>query len=152
MEPSSEYQRLLRRAFTLARFARNRGNPPYGAICARNNGTVVAEGENSEREDRGDLTCHAEMNAIRDVSRELTRDAIAELTLYASSEPCPMCAGAIALAGIRRVVYGAGAARLAAQTGGSAVGCREIFSLMGASIEVIGPSLEGEALAELERR
>jgi tRNA(Arg) A34 adenosine deaminase TadA len=140
-------QRLLRRTFALARFARNQGNAPFGALCARPDGSVAAEGENSEGEAQGDLTCHAEMNAIRNASREWSAPSLTTLTLFASCEPCPMCAGAIALSGIKRVIFGA-SAQSAAHLGRSPnlVGCRQVFSLLGLPVEVVGPALEEEAL------
>lgn len=144
---SSQDQRLLRRAFALARFARSQGNAPHGALCARHDGSVAAEGENSERETTGDLTCHAEMNALRQASRDYPRQALLGFTVYASAEPCPMCAGAIALSGIKRLVFGASAARAAEITGNPAMAeCRAVFALLGLSMEVVGPVLEEEAL------
>jgi tRNA(Arg) A34 adenosine deaminase TadA len=142
--PAETDARLLRRTFALARFARNRANGPYGALCARA-GRVAAEGENTEQEEDGDLTCHAEMNALRQASRELSAQDLAQLTLYASAEPCPMCCGAIALAGIGRLVYGASSARVARLTGRTALDCRLILAPAG--VEVVGPMLEEEALA-----
>ena len=61
----AEDHRLLRRAFALARFARNQGNEPYAALCAREGGSVAAEGENTQNDPQSDLTGHAELNAIR---------------------------------------------------------------------------------------
>lgn len=149
-DPSSFDQRLLRRAFALARFARNQGNGPYGALCARADGSEAAEGENTEAEPKGDLTCHAEMNALREACREFPREALREFTMYASTEPCPMCAAAIALAGFQRLVFGASSARAAQVTGGQVMpDCRSVFALIGASLEVVGPLLEEEALEGL---
>jgi tRNA(Arg) A34 adenosine deaminase TadA len=87
------------------------------------------------------------MNALRQASRDYPKQALEGFTLFASSEPCPMCVGAIALAGIRRVVFGAGATRAAEITGRPALAeCRAVFALLGFSIEVVGPMLEEEAL------
>lgn len=149
MSQQADDERLLRRAFALARFARNRANGPYGAVFARG-GTVVAEGENTEREEGGDLTCHAEIELIRRACRELAPATIPQLTLYASTEPCPMCAAAIVAAGVKRLVYGAGMARAAELTGSTLKPeCRVIFGLMEHEIEVVGPLLEDEALGYL---
>lgn len=149
MSATLDDERLLRRAFALSKFARNRANGPYGAVFTRN-GSVVAEGENTEQEEGGDLTCHAEMELIRRASRDFPLEALGQMTLYASTEPCPMCAGAIVAAGVRRLVFGAGAERAAEITGSPlAVECRVIFGLMGHEIEVVGPLLEEEALSYL---
>lgn len=141
-------QRLLRRAFALARYARNQGNEPYAALCARDGGSVAAEGENDERDPKSDLTGHAEMNALRNACKAFSLETIGGFTLVASCEPCPMCSAAIAMAGIRRLVFGAGASRVAQlRGGGNTVSCRQVFELMGVAIEVVGPLLEEEALA-----
>lgn len=146
--PTADDERLLRRAFSLARFARSRGDGPYGSICSRR-GYVISEGENTQ-ESASDPTCHAEMNLIRKLVKEFTPAQIEEFTLYASTEPCPMCAGAIVAAGIKRLIYGASAHRAAELTGSSlAMESRTIFDALGAPIEVLGPVLEEEALQVL---
>lgn len=138
--------RLLRRTFALARFAKGRGNGPYGALLARG-GSVLVEGENTENEPDGDLTCHAETVLLRRAAAEFSRAQFEELTLYASTEPCPMCAGAIALSGVKRLVYGASAERAAERTGSPlAMDCRVILSILAPELEVVGPVLELEAL------
>lgn len=143
-------QRLLRRTFTLARFARNQGNEPYAALCARDGGSVAAEGENTQNDPKSDLTGHAEINAIRNACQSFSRETVAGFTVVASCEPCPMCAAAIAMTGIRRLVFGASAARVAElRPGTNAVSCRQVFELIGCDIEVVGPMLEDEALAVL---
>lgn len=142
--------RLLRRAFALARYARNQGNEPYAAVFARDGGSIAAEGENDERDRKSDLTGHAEMNAIRNACKAFSTQTVKEFTLVTSCEPCPMCASAIALTGIRRLVFGASAGRAAHLRGGNTVPCRQVFELLGTPIEVVGPLLEEEALAILQ--
>lgn len=138
--------RLLRQAFALARFAKARGNAPYGAILARE-GSVLVEGENTENEPDGDLTCHAETVLLRRAVREFSPDELKQMTLYASTEPCPMCAGAIAIAGIARLVYGASSSRAAEKTQSPlAMDCRVVLSKLAPQLEVVGPVLEAEAL------
>ena len=141
-------QRLLRRAFALARYSKSRASGPYGAVLARN-GSVAVEGENTVNENNGDPTCHAEMVLLRRAWQEVAPNALVEMTLYASTEPCPMCAGAIAAAGVKRLVYGASAARAAKIVGGPSLDCRIVLSEMAPECEVIGPVLEDEALAIL---
>jgi tRNA(adenine34) deaminase len=78
---------------------------PIGAVIARD-GEVLAKAAN-ERELRRDPTAHAEVLAIRAVAEVLGGWRLAATTLYITLEPCPMCAGAIVLARIPTVVFGA---------------------------------------------
>jgi tRNA(Arg) A34 adenosine deaminase TadA len=95
---------FLRRAFTMARRSVEHGNMPFGAILVDDNGTVVLEAENTAVTE--DPTGHAEMNLMREAGRRFEPDYLAGCTLYASCEPCAMCAGSIYWVGVRRVVYG----------------------------------------------
>jgi len=105
---------------------------------------VVAEAENTVMID-GDPTCHAEMNLVRRVSGIWSREELAGCTLYASTEPCVMCCGAIYWSGIRHVVYGCSAQVLARHAGGSlVVPCREVFAHGRCHTIVEGPLLESE--------
>lgn len=139
--------RLLRRTFELARHAKNRGNGPYGALLAKG-ARIVEEAENTVGEDDGDVTCHAELNVLRKASRVYASWAMAEFTLYASTEPCAMCAGAAYFAGIGRIVYGASSKAVKELRGeGLALDCRTVFEAGSrASVEVVGPLLEEEAM------
>ncbi len=141
-------ERLLRRAIGLSRLAKNCGNGPFGALLARG-GSVLLEAENTVNEPPGDPTCHAEMNLLRQAVREFSPDQLAACVLYASTEPCPMCAGAMAFAGVGRLVFGASAERYVEQTGrGSVLPCRTILAAqIGRTFEVRGPLLEDEAVA-----
>ena len=99
------FDRWMERALELARKAAERGEVPVGAVVVRS-GEVVGEGANA-REIGGDPTGHAEVVALRAAARTLGRWNLADCDLYVTLEPCPMCAGAIVLARIRRLVYGA---------------------------------------------
>ena len=93
------------------------------------------------------VTGHAELNLVRRALDELGRDVLAGCTLYTSTEPCAMCAGAIYWARIPTVVFGCSVEGLAAVTDGSlALSCREVFAHGGRETEVRGPVLEDEAL------
>lgn len=81
------------------------GDVPVGAVVIHN-GAVVGRGHN-RREIDGDPTAHAEMIAIRQAAASLGRWRLDDVTLYCTLEPCCMCAGAIVLARIPRLVYGA---------------------------------------------
>ena len=78
---------------------------PVGAICVRQN-QIVSRGHN-RREIDNDATAHAEVLAIRDANRVLDSWRLDGVTLYVTLEPCAMCAGAIWLSRIERVVFGA---------------------------------------------
>ena len=97
-----EYMRLALRE---AERAAGHDDVPIGAVIVRE-GEVLAAAAN-ERELRGDPTAHAEVLATRDAARDLGGWRIPDSVLYVTLEPCAMCAGAIILARIPRVVYGA---------------------------------------------
>ena len=81
------------------------GDVPVGAVVARG-GAVVGAGRN-ERELRQDPTAHAEILALRAAAQAARSWRVLDATLYVTLEPCAMCAGAIVLARVPRVVYGA---------------------------------------------
>jgi tRNA(adenine34) deaminase len=78
---------------------------PIGAVIVRD-GEVIGTGHN-EREARADPTAHAEMIALREAARAIGSWRVLDAVLYVTLEPCAMCAGAIVLARIARVVFGA---------------------------------------------
>lgn len=141
--------RLIRRCLDLARAAVAEGHHPFGALLVRG-GEIVMEARNTVGCDG--VTGHAELNLVRRALAELGRDELADCTLYTSTEPCAMCAGAIYWARIPRVVFGCSVEGLASVTRGSLhLPCREVFAHGDREVEVIGPVLEGEAL-EVHRR
>lgn len=95
---------FMRRAIEEAANAKRAGNLPFGAVVVVNN-LIVGRGHSTEVRDR-DVTAHAEMHAIREASRKLGRD-LSAATIFASGEPCTMCASAIYHAQIGRIVIGA---------------------------------------------
>jgi tRNA(Arg) A34 adenosine deaminase TadA len=95
---------LLERAIGLARRARDDGNHPFGALLASSRGEVLLTAANTVTTGR-DVTGHAELNLVRLASPEFDEEELASCTLYSSTEPCAMCAGAIYWSGIGRVVY-----------------------------------------------
>jgi tRNA(adenine34) deaminase len=102
----------MEEALVLAEESAAAGEVPVGAVLVRE-GRVIGRGRNRMRE-RGDPRAHAEMEAI-EAARALTGSARLDGdTLYVTLEPCPMCAGAIVLARIARVVFGAWDPRLGA--------------------------------------
>ena len=142
----------LGRAIVLSRETSLRGNRPFGAVIATPDGTVLAEACNTTAED-GDCTAHAETAALRIATPKATRELLAQATMYASGEPCVMCAGAIYWGNIRRVVFGIDAVRLRgfrnmhSGAGDLVMSCREVFATAPHAIEVVGPALLAEATA-----
>jgi tRNA(adenine34) deaminase len=95
----------MRLALREAERALEHGDVPIGAVVVHD-GEVVGVGAN-ERELRGDPTAHAEVLALREASARLGSWRLLDCVLYVTLEPCAMCAGAIVLARVPRVVYGA---------------------------------------------
>lgn len=95
----------MRLALEEARRAPEHGDVPIGAVVVRD-GVVLARAHN-RREVDGDATAHAELLAIREASRVIGHWRLEDVTLYCTLEPCAMCAGAMVLARLPRLVYGA---------------------------------------------
>ena len=141
--------KFMRAAIRVAQRSRENGNHPFGALLVDERGKVLLEAENSVVTEK-DCTGHAETNLIRAASRKYDRDLLARCTVYTSTEPCPMCSGAIYWGNVRRVVYGLSEEGLYEMIGDQDekilyLPCREIFERGGKSIEVVGPVLEEEA-------
>lgn len=92
-------------ALALAREAAADGEVPVGAVAVFE-GRIVGRGRNRREADR-DPTAHAELLAIQEAARTLGRWRLTGVTVVATLEPCAMCAGAMVLARIERLVYGA---------------------------------------------
>jgi tRNA(adenine34) deaminase len=136
----------MRRALKLAERAAEHGDVPIGAVVARGD-EVLGEAGN-ERELRGDPTAHAEVLALRQAAKRLGGWRLLETTIYVTLEPCPMCAGAITLARVPRLLYGA------ADPKGGAVG--GVIDLFAQPVVNHRPAVEGglfapEAAALLEK-
>jgi tRNA(adenine34) deaminase len=100
-----QHERLMALALERAREAEGRGDVPIGALVARDGKVLAAAG--NERELRTDPTAHAEVLAIRAAAAALGGWRLPATILYVTLEPCAMCAGAIVLARIPTVVFGA---------------------------------------------
>lgn len=94
------------RALDLAADAASDGDVPVGAVVVSANGEIIGEGRN-RREVDGDPTAHAEVVALRQAADALGTWRLDGCTLVVTLEPCPMCAGALMLARLERVVLGA---------------------------------------------
>ncbi|MFF4608023.1 tRNA adenosine(34) deaminase TadA [Streptomyces sp. NPDC001339] len=96
----------MRRALEEAARAPGTGDVPVGAVVLSADGTILGTGHN-EREATGDPTAHAEVLALREAARHVGEWRLTGCTLVVTLEPCTMCAGAIVLSRVDRVVYGA---------------------------------------------
>ncbi len=103
---SADYDDLygMKMALLEAGKAHALGEVPVGAVILKD-GKVIGKGHNL-KETLGDPTAHAEMIAIREAARYVTGWRVLESTMYVTLEPCPMCAGAIVMARIPRLVVG----------------------------------------------
>jgi tRNA(Arg) A34 adenosine deaminase TadA len=133
----------LRHALRIAVEARGRGNHPFGALLVGPDGDVLAVAGNTVLTD-DDVTGHAETNLVRIASARVPAAVRARSTLYTSTEPCAMCAGAIHWAGIGRVVFALSEADLYERVGPSPLHlrlpCRELFAHSARPVIVEGPA------------
>jgi tRNA(adenine34) deaminase len=134
-----EDERLIWGAIALAA----EGDLPFGAVIARH-GAPLANGLNRTKQDP---TAHSVMVAIRHFISDYGAEPLKGTTLYASSEPCPMCMGAIVWCGIARVVYGTSIADLGARSDQIMMSCTEVAAKAPfAKIEITGDVLADEAI------
>jgi tRNA(adenine34) deaminase len=96
----------MRAALAEARLALGTGDVPIGAVVLDATGAIIGAGRN-EREARADPTAHAEMLALQAAARSIGQWRLTGCTLVVTLEPCTMCAGALVLARVDRLVYGA---------------------------------------------
>ena len=139
----------IRHTFAIARTAREKGNHPFGALLVDPEGRVLLEAENTVVTEN-DCTGHAETNLMRAASQRFPASFLAGCTLYTSTEPCPMCAGAIFWGNVRRVVFGLSNAKLIEIVGPEMeevldLPAREVFSRGRKAVWLEGPLLEDEA-------
>jgi tRNA(adenine34) deaminase len=104
-QPSAADRRWVAEALAAAREAGEAGDVPVGAVVVRGGEALALAGNRTVRD--ADATAHAETLAVRAASRALGRWRLDDCTLYVTLEPCAMCAGALVLARIARVVFGA---------------------------------------------
>jgi tRNA(Arg) A34 adenosine deaminase TadA len=143
-------QMLIRAAIDIAFKSRQHGNHPFGALLVDQHGHILLEAENTVVTGH-DCTGHAETNLMRKASQKFDKDFLAGCSLYTSTEPCPMCSGAIFWGNVRRVVYALSEKRLYEFVGEQSedvllLSCRNVFESGKKPVEVIGPLLEEEAI------
>jgi tRNA(adenine34) deaminase len=122
-----------------ARIAADDGEIPVGAALVKDGG-IIARGHN-RRVETGDPTAHAEVLVLREAADRTGDWRLEGTTLYVTLEPCPMCAGAIVLARVKSVIFGASEPRAGA--GGSAYNILEDGTL-GYRVEVFAGVMEEE--------
>jgi tRNA(adenine34) deaminase len=105
MIPSDADHEFMRLALDEARAAGDASEVPVGAVLVRGDVALARSGNRTLRDQ--DPTAHAEVIVIRQAAAQLGRWRLDDCTLYVTLEPCAMCAGAIVLARLRRVVFGA---------------------------------------------
>ena len=139
-------ERFMREALARADEAEARGEVPVGAVVVAG-GEVVGAGANSPI-GRRDPTAHAEIVAVREACRRLETYRLTEATLYATMEPCAMCAGALVNARVKRLVFGTRDLRFGAVRSKFRVADSE---LLNHKVEVVEGVLAEECLRRLKR-
>lgn len=150
-----DHVKYLLAANEVARKARANGNTPFGAVLVDENGEIVMEQGNAER-DLHDATAHAERMLASRASQSFSKEYLWKCTLYTTFEPCCLCTGAIYWANIGRIVYGVTEEKLLEMTGSDDknptfnISCRTILAAGQKPIEVLGPFPEiGYAVEEV---
>ena len=139
-------ERFVREALEEARAAAGAGNRPFGSVLVLD-GEVIRRAQNSTVTD-GDIAAHPEFKLARWAAANLEPAEVAEATLYTSTEPCPMCTGAVYWSGLRRVVFSCSSEDKAEFAGPSIVmSCTEIFDKAVDDVEVVGHVLHDEGRA-----
>jgi tRNA(adenine34) deaminase len=134
-------ERFMRRALELAEAAAAHGDVPIGAVVAR--GEEVLGEAGNERELRKDPTAHAEVLALRRAAEALGGWRLPDTTLYVTLEPCAMCAGAVSLARVPRLVFGASDPK-----GGALGGVIDLYGEAGSRALNHAPEVEAGLLAD----
>ena len=138
----------MKKALELAEIAAEQGEVPVGAIVVkRSSGEIIGRGFNRREYGRSPLT-HAELVAIEEASHNLGGWRLMGCELFVTLEPCPMCAGALLLSRVRRVVWGASDSLAGAM--GSRLTLQEVASLNWKA-DTAGGVLQSECEALLER-
>ena len=138
----------MRLAIDASRAALAQGDAPYGAVLVSAAGQVLLVAQNNQNTS-GDCTGQAEMVLVRRAQAELGAHALRGATVYASGEPCAMCAGALFWAGVGEVVFAAAQPDMAAAAGGALLParCADVLAAAEPPVPVMGGVLAAEALA-----
>lgn len=145
-----DHESHMQRALDCAREAAARGDAPYGSVLVRDDEVVMAASNRTVTEN--DLRTHPELTLAKRAAAE--REDTSELVMYTSTEPCPMCAGGIDIAGLRAVVYSVSGERAAEIRGTDALlPSTAVFESGRSDVTVIPDVLraEGEKIHEARR-
>ncbi|MFT3827473.1 MAG: nucleoside deaminase [Chitinophagaceae bacterium] len=140
---------FLQEALLVAMRSMNSGNLPFGCVLVSPDNTVLLDGENTVVTGDDPLG-HCEMNLLHRLKNGYDAAYLQQCTLYATTEPCAMCAAAIYWSGIGKLVYAMDKQRYHAIAGSPlpehmlAVRARDIFSCGGRKVHVVGPLMEKE--------
>ena len=122
-----------------------KGDSPYGAVIVKDN-EVVAKGYNTVKRD-SDPSAHAEMNAIRSLTTKIQNPSLEGYTIYATGEPCPMCATACVWTGLAEIIIGASIEDLILVNQSQVrISCEEIIAKSFKNIKVIKGLLRQECM------
>ncbi len=116
---------FMARCFELANLAQANGESPVGSVITDSDGNILAESAEACKA-KNDITCHAEVEAIRAALGKLNTNNLSGAILYSSHEPCILCSYAIRHYGISRVVY--------AHTAGETGGITSVFPVLSTSL------------------
>lgn len=142
---AGEHDPFIRRFYSLAHEAMDRGDHPFGALLAKD-GRVAVTARNTVKSDN-DILAHVETNLITRAVRQLKTRDLSGYTLYTSVEPCIMCTGTIYLTGIQRVVFGLSSEALSRLTGWQRnMDSRLFLAQAKRKVAVVGPVLEPEGI------
>lgn len=99
-----DHEHYMRHCLTLAKEALAQGNPPVGSVVVRD-GVIVGRGREAGKS-KGDVTCHAEIEALRDAVKNISSGDLSDCSLYTTHEPCLMCAYVLRHHAVRQVIMG----------------------------------------------
>ncbi|NHX35254.1 MULTISPECIES: nucleoside deaminase [Halolamina] len=145
-----DHESHMREALDCAREAAARGDEPFGSVLVKDDEVVLTAGNRINSEN--DLRAHPELTLAKRAAAE--RDDADELVMYTSTEPCPMCAGGIDIAGLRAVVYSVSGERAAELHGTDPLlSSTAVFEAGRSDVRVIPDVLkaEGEKLHDAHR-
>jgi len=145
-----DHQYYLRKSLDVAKQSMDKGNLPFGCILVGSTGEVLIEGENTVVTDN-DAIAHCEINLVHQLKGQFELDFLQQCTVYASTEPCPMCSAAIFWSGIGRIVFALSKEgyHSVAQTSNPAhimnMKAEEVLRTGARKVEITGALLEEEA-------
>ena len=142
---------LTQRTLSIAKASADQGNFPFGCLLADANGVILEEAGNTVVTDNNAIA-HCELNLVLQMAGKYEASFLQTCTVYASTEPCPMCAGALYWSGVGRIVYALDKETYHAlsKTIDPAhvfgMSCKALLATGGRAVEVVGPVLSEEAM------